>query len=1039
MGHDVGTVDSDSGGMVPQDEALTDDELGGSGSEEDDIAIGEDPLDVADAANVVEAEDVTSEEEEEESDEDTEDATDDDDTSEEEEDPKEVLAREIGGIPEDAEGVPNTWIRDQFQEYVRHQKRHNYPLTDNEQKAINLMNIMRKKKTALNAYKDLMEWHLRESGKLKEYEQLKHCKAYIGRKRLLKDLTVRYNFAKKFPYKKKVKLPISGTVLDMTLHYTPAVMQQLLTDPRLETAECMHLDDDPLAPPPPRHTKIGGIQTAKAFRHTHRVVIDPSKREQLLPLILYIDGTAVTQFHGMELIPVKVSLGFWSRATRSREEAWGILGYIDKKPGQGGEADEQWKEGKHMEQQSEDGDTEDGSVYEELEGIGEKDVQDWHAQLEVILRGIRSLMKTGFLWDMKHKGKLYRNIHYKVFIPFVKCDNKEANDLCGKYQSGLRGVKCICRYCKCSVADAHDYRHQPVMKTEPEIKRMVERKDEARLQEISQVQVLNACHGLTFNQGNKRGIHGACPLDMLHTILLGSFKYVRTSLFAGTGGKPADKLNALSKQYSKRFKRQADKSMPPAKGFTKGIRVGKLMGKEFRGVLLVMLVMLHSVKGRSILRSSRSGVVKSRVKASPFAQIDLWILLIELLLIWEAYLQSDEMLIRDITRLDEKNRYLMQLIRKVAKRKKGMGWRLMKCHGILHLPEDILLYGVPLEFDTGFNEEHHKISKAAAKLTQHDPECFNYQTATRTTEFKLIQQAVLEVEEDLRQWEYYDGLVEEWEELPEDSDDSNDPVDMSFEVAGPEVTTGGTQLQVYRDEDGTPGFYLGGRSKNKDASRLTTEVLRFVCELQDKLEVESLDCFTEHTRDGDTFRGHPNYRGKGPWRDWVWIDFGGDGMICCHIFFFVVIKEVPPRKKGGAPLTHGDTVLKPGVYAVVESTKKVSELPDVFRVSELICPLEKEVDLDSVTGLVRKRKLFLADTEAIEEGACVVPNIGGPPNQYFCIESRKKWTAFGKEWVRSNSDSSMSDVSSDEEEVLEVDIEEEEDEEIEEGDVAEDQ
>ena len=32
-------------------------------------------------------------------------------------------------------------------------------------------------------------------------------------------------------------------------------------------------------------------------------------------------------------------------------------------------------------------------------------------------------------------------------------------------------------------------------------------------------------------------------------------------------------------------------------------------------------------------------------------------------------------------------------------------------------------------------------------------------------------------------------------------------------------------------------------------------------------------CFTELNRKGTVFRAHPNYRGKGPWYDWVWIPF----------------------------------------------------------------------------------------------------------------------------------------------------------------------
>ena len=59
-----------------------------------------------------------------------------------------------------------------------------------------------------------------------------------------------------------------------------------------------------------------------------------------------------------------------------------------------------------------------------------------------------------------------------------------------------------------------------------------------------------------------------------------------------------------------------------------------------------------------------------------------------------------------VTRLAKKHRFIMYIMLNVAKRSKGMGLKLMKFHAIVHMVEDILLYGVPSEFDTGSNESH---------------------------------------------------------------------------------------------------------------------------------------------------------------------------------------------------------------------------------------------------------------------------------------------------------------------------------------------
>ena len=128
--------------------------------------------------------------------------------------------------------------------------------------------------------------------------------------------------------------------------------------------------------------------------------------------------------------------------------------------------------------------------------------------------------------------------------------------------------------------------------------------------------------------------HAPCPSDMLHAFQLGIFKYLRDVFFKYIGGKPADAMNGLSGKYCKQFKRQSDKSMPST-SFAKGIKEGKLMGKEFRGVLLNILVLLHSTAGRKILKDNK--------KFKEPEQISDWSMLVELLLEWEAYLHLPEL------------------------------------------------------------------------------------------------------------------------------------------------------------------------------------------------------------------------------------------------------------------------------------------------------------------------------------------------------------------------------------------------------------
>ena len=102
----------------------------------------------------------------------------------------------------------------------------------------------------------------------------------------------------------------------------------------------------------------------------------------------------------------------------------------------------------------------------------------------------------------------------------------------------------------------------------------------------------------------------------------------------GKESEGARQMNALSKVYSRYFARQSDRTIPGT-SFTKGIQVGKLMGKDYRGVLVIILAMVRSRKGRAVLNKYR--------KFKKESDLDDWILLVELMLEWESYLNKPQM------------------------------------------------------------------------------------------------------------------------------------------------------------------------------------------------------------------------------------------------------------------------------------------------------------------------------------------------------------------------------------------------------------
>ncbi|MCA1800341.1 MAG: hypothetical protein LC650_03520, partial [Actinobacteria bacterium] len=315
---------------------------------------------------------------------------------------------------------------------------------------------------------------------------------------------------------------------------------------------------------------------------------------------------------------------------------------------------------------------------------------DYHAILSVLLESLCKLIEEGMMFDVFFNGRLYKDCELVFFVPFVKCDGDEGDKLCGKYRSRGKRVAQLCRTCLCPNEETDNPNAKYKYKTEPMVKKLCEEDNDEKLQQLSQIKMKNAFHGIRFGLHNKRGVHGACPWEILHAVLLGIFKYIRDCFFAqlGKDSVSAAEINALAQIIGALFTRQSDRTKPRTK-FAKGIQKGKLMAKEFVGVLLVMAAILRCSAGQTILKKAR----KKNFKEDWL--IRDWILLVETLLQWEAYLMSDQMQKKHVTRLEKKNRFVMYLLKKVGNRTAGMHWKVQKFHGIVHVPDDTKMFGTP--------------------------------------------------------------------------------------------------------------------------------------------------------------------------------------------------------------------------------------------------------------------------------------------------------------------------------------------------------
>jgi hypothetical protein len=158
----------------------------------------------------------------------------------------------------------------------------------------------------------------------------------------------------------------------------------------------------------------------------------------------------------------------------------------------------------------------------------------------------------------------------------------------------------------------------------------------------------------------------------------------------------AKEINALAQKYGELFNHQSNCDKPRTK-FSKGIHGSrKKMAKEHTGVLLLMATVLWSSLGRKLLG-------KRKKYFGEECQLKDCSVLVETMLEWEEWLKSNCMEKKHVQAAKQKHQCIMYLIKKVGNCTKGMGLKLIKFHGIIHMYMDILHFGVPNEFNTRYN------------------------------------------------------------------------------------------------------------------------------------------------------------------------------------------------------------------------------------------------------------------------------------------------------------------------------------------------
>ncbi len=387
------------------------------------------------------------------------------------------------------------------------------------------------------------------------------------------------------------------------------------------------------------------------------------------------------------------------------------------------------------------------------------------------------------------------------------------------------------------------------------------------------------------------------------------------------------------------------------------------MAQEYSGILLCMAAVLRSTEGRRLLS-------KKKRHFGTKAQCRDWSTVVETQLQWERWLKSPSMQRSHVKKLETKHRYILYLMKKVTKRSVGMGLKLQKYHGALHVAQDLLGFGVHLEVDTGHNESGHKKTKTAAKLTQRNESTFDEQVAIRLEEVEMIDLALLEYD---GQFGSYFGKIRREKEV--------------FSKKKSPAPLGGSvycvEFDAHSDEY---SLKLTTKAHDESQHKMETCLVEFFGGLQllVKTYLKEIHLYSTHRREGQIFRGASRYRKK-VWRDWALFDWGTDGHLPGKIWGFTNLQGLPASSR----LQYGGINLRPGIYAIIENSYFVED-EEEKELSEIFVPILKEKEDINEEG-VTKFKFYLADVESILQPLTVIPDLEGKPNAYFLMKDRGTW------------------------------------------------
>ena len=596
---------------------------------------------------------------------------------------------------------------------------------------------------------------------------------------------------------------------------------------------------------------LGEVNTGDHYQIAYAEMITNPDTDFLCPIIMYMDETTVSLQSQITCHPVMFTTTIFNRQQRNQSHCWRVLGYVPILKYYYSATSSKKKMTK-----------------------AQKSLRR-HQMLYTILESFIEAQKPGALDSVRLTlGGKTKTVNLKVPLFYIIGDIKGGDEIAGRntvYNSDAKRISRTCNagpdlYGCCDIDCC-----QPLVMSE--IQEMFEQNRFQEMKDLFQFEHDNAFFHVSFG-GEPGGIFtAACPIEGLHCIENGIMMHCLDEIFGAKNPLLPPKAQMELDEavirwttYPKQRLLQGGygKELPRLR-FEHGITTlsNTSAAHKVGAMLAVVLVALTGDGRNTFLRLVRRKDERRKDEVA----MDI-VYSFEMLLCFWAWLKKDKYWKqRDHASFNEVRRAVSKLMSELQenfKRTKGAGWFIPKLHELLHIANNIRLWGAHSNVHSGPQEHNHIANvKRPGKRTQKLKSKFDFQLASRMYEKSLISRAFRVVSPHVKAAMTNEEEADNVNQVSKQSSKyivsihrntlSNQVIlDYQWTTKQPELDLPEGFLSVL------PDFFLNDLSVEEQY-----------------LGIE-LKGFTEYNRHGKIFRAHPDYRNEGPWNDFAMIAWSKD-------------------------------------------------------------------------------------------------------------------------------------------------------------------